>query len=512
MPQGVLPIQYKIESNERGLTALGGLPLYLELAYVAGVVESVKNHLTVRHSGWSDVQVTMALFLLNLAGGNAVDDIERLKEDEGFVEVLRRAELHHLPRQDRRRLIREWRKGRKLSVPSQTAILRYLNAFHDPEQETLRVPGKAFIPSPNQHLKEMIEVHRDLLAFVQRRKPCSEATFDIDATLVETHKSSALYCYDGFKAYQPLNVWWAEQGLIAHTEFRDGNVLAGFEILRILREALDLLPEGVEKVRVRSDTAGYQHKFLQWMADETEHPQWGVIEFAVGSDVTASFKKAVAEVVEPEWNWLTQEDEGGYRTRTKRQWAEVCFVPTEAAKSGKNKPLRYLATRELLDDQPLPGLEDQYQQKLPFQTMAWDNRRYKVFGIVTDMKETEGWSGDKVIHWLYERCGKSEEAHAVMKDDLAGGKLPSQHFGANAAWWWVMVLSHNLSSAMKRLVLGDGWANRRLKTIRYHLINLAGRVRERGRQLWIRLGSTATATLDLILRARARMQELVADG
>jgi len=29
----------------------------------------------------------------------------------------------------------------------------------------------------------------------------------------------------------------------------------------------------------------------------------------------------------------------------------------------------------------------------------------------------------------------SEKAHAVMKDDLAGGKLPSALFGVNAARW-----------------------------------------------------------------------------
>lgn len=57
MPQGVLPIQYKVDPNIRGLTALGGLPLYLELAHVAGQVEAVRNHLSVRAhgDGWSDV-------------------------------------------------------------------------------------------------------------------------------------------------------------------------------------------------------------------------------------------------------------------------------------------------------------------------------------------------------------------------------------------------------------------------------------------------------------------------
>jgi len=32
-------------------------------------------------------------------------------------------------------------------------------------------------------------------------------------------------------------------------------------------------------------------------------------------------------------------------------------------------------------------------------------------------------NGEQVIHWLHERCGKSEEIHAFMKDDFAGGEI-----------------------------------------------------------------------------------------
>ena len=59
----------------------------------------------------------------------------------------------------------------------------------------------------------------------------------MDATLIETHKRDALPCYKGFKAYQPLNCWWAEQGVMLYSEFRDGNVPAGHEQLRVLQEA-----------------------------------------------------------------------------------------------------------------------------------------------------------------------------------------------------------------------------------------------------------------------------------
>jgi len=80
---------------------------------------------------------------------------------------------------------------------------------------------------------------------------------------------------------------------------------------------------------------------------------------------------------------------------------------------------------------------------------------YKVFGTVTNLN----WDGGEVIRW---QRGKSEEAHSVMKGDLAvaGGKFPSGKFGANAAWshglwWWCMILAMN--QAMKKLVLGKSW-------------------------------------------------------
>jgi hypothetical protein len=124
--------------------------------------------------------------------------------------------------------------------------------------------GKAFIPLPNEHLQGLTKVNRDLVTSVQNHRPKKEATLDCDATLIETQKKDALFCYKGFKAYQPFNVWWAEQQLVLYSEFRDGNVPAGYGQLRLFKEALDLLPEGVTMVRLRSDTAGYQHDILKY--------------------------------------------------------------------------------------------------------------------------------------------------------------------------------------------------------------------------------------------------------
>ncbi len=126
-----------------------------------------------------------------------------------------------------------WRKGQKRSVPPPSSANGYLNHFHDPEQEKLRRPEKAFIPAPNDYLRALIEVRGDFIASVQRRSPQKVATLDLDATVVETNKREALDCYKEYKAYQPLQVYWAEQGLIVHSEFRDGNVWAGKDNLRV---------------------------------------------------------------------------------------------------------------------------------------------------------------------------------------------------------------------------------------------------------------------------------------
>jgi hypothetical protein len=162
---------------------------------------------------------------------------------------------------------------------------------------------------------------------------------------------------------------------------------------------------------------------------------------------------------------------------------------------------RYLATRELLEQPELPGMEKHVE--LPFPTMSMQKKRYKLFGIVTN-RDLEG---SELINWLHKRCGKSEEAHSIMKEDLAGGKLPSSCFGENAAWWWIMILAFNLNSAMKRLVLQGSWVGQRMKAIRFSLIGLPGRVLKRARTLIVRLVKNHPS-LEILVNARQRIMEL----
>ena len=514
MAQTVLPFQYQAEKLGQ-TTAFGGLPLYFELAVLSGVVAGIAKHLRVRQAGWDDIAVVTAIVLLNLAGGEHVEDINRLEQDAGLRRIMVRAMYAHLPRRQRRQREREWfkaeRRGEpKRAFPSTSSVFRYLERFHDPEMERLREQAladgrKAFIPEETEALKALWLVVRDQVGFLHTHRPVATATIDMDATCVQTHKSTALYCYKKFAAYQPLNFYWQELDTIFYSQFRDGNVPAGFGLWDALVRALEQLPEGVDQLLLRSDSAGYCWELLRYCA-EGRNERFGKIDFAVSADVTDPLKQEVAKLSEGDWKPLIRQEPDGQKIPTGQQYAEVVYVPDGVGHSKKGPDYRFIVIREKLAQLELPGLEDDRQEQLPFPTIRLNDEqgvplRYKLHAVVT----TLDWPEQKVIWWLRQRCGKSEQVHAVMKDDLAGGTFPSSLFGANAAWWAMMIIALNLNTTMKQLVLGGNWARCRMKAVRYHFIHIAGRLVLRARQQILKIAADAAAMLQ---EARTRIHAL----
>jgi hypothetical protein len=273
-----------------------------------------------------------------------------------------------------------------------------------------------------------------------------------------------------------------------------------------------MLPESVQTVSLRSDSAGYQIELLKYCA-EGRNERFGKIEFSISVDVTAEFRKA-ALAADAEWKPLLRKKmrkkaDGTIHEEFEdigQEYAEVAFVPNWIACGRQNAPeYRFLAIREPLQQLELLPIQDQL--KLPFQTVDFpDIGRYKLFGVVTNRLKM---AGDELIRWHRERCGNSEKAHAIMKDDLAGGQFPSADFGENAAWWAMMILAMNLNVIMQRLVLGVQWVGRRMKAIRSHLITLPGQVIYHARQLIVRLGAGHPSN-NLLLRVRQGILALAA--
>jgi hypothetical protein len=179
-------------------------------------------------------------------------------------------------------------------------------------------------------------------------------------------------------------------------------------------------------------------------------------------------------------------------------------VPNAIAFTSNAPVYRYIATREALENQPLPGV-DINQLSLPFQTITKSGVTYKIFGVVTNLD----WDGNAVITFHAGRCGKCEEFHKILKEDFAGGVMPSNDFGVNAAWWSIAVLAMNRATAIKRVVLGGVWSNRRMKAIRFLLISVPGCMLYKARQLYLRLSRDHPA-LELLIEMRRRICELAA--
>ena len=486
----ILPIKVEADPTDAPPTAHAGILAYLELWCAIGMPQRIDRELRLHgKQGWLTRQLIQALLLLNLLGRESVTDIDQLEDDAGLCSLARLAEVFALNRQEKRALSRRFRSGRSRTFPAATQLYTFLEAFHNEAGEKKRQEGVAFIPAPLSGLTALQTLNGLLLGWLQARRPQATATLDVDATLAETTIHTAKFCYKGYRAYQPLQVFWAEQQVVVHSEFRDGNVPAGFEIQRVVAESLGQLPPGVRKVQLRSDTAGYDTELLFWCERAREHPEYGRILFTISVDITKEFRQAVQVVTEwtPEYRMVQ-----GQRKPTGREYAEVVFVPnSHALQSDIPEPFRYLAIREKMRDQlTLP--EVGVQGTLPFPTLEMGGVCYKLSAIVTNRREEDAAA---LIAWHYGRCGKSEEAHAIMKEDFTGGRFPSALFGANAAWWAMMVLSMNLQMVMKRMVLGKDWLPKRMKAVRFGVITRAGRLLSHARQEILRVSRVFAAQL-----------------
>lgn len=200
------------------------------------------------------------------------------------------------------------------------------------------------------------------------------------------------------------------------SEFRDGNCPAAWRNPEVFERSLALLPNAVKEVRLRTDTAGYDHRLLKYCADG-HNKRFGVIDFAIGVDITPSFKRAVRRV--ETWHPLEAEGPDGIRWPTDQQWARVDFVPDWLGYTRRNLGISYFASRQPLAQPEL----FEAQRQLPFPTLDFAERGpSKVFGLVTNRQDL---TGDEIIRWHRKRCGWSEQAHSEFKHGLSGHMQPA---------------------------------------------------------------------------------------
>lgn len=507
--QNGLPAKWEEETHSTGLTARAGLPLCLELMAVLALPEMITEEIGLRpDQGWADIQHIASLTMLKLAGGDCVTDLKYLEADEGWCELLECFETHRLQGDTQEEIESRMRRGGERTHPSETAVRDYLEDV-EPDDVTLKAEGGqgAEIPEPSEALEGLRKVAAVPVQVAGPEESLETATLDIDATIIESQNRSARKTYQGETGYQPMTVFWYERRQIPFSEFRDGNCPAAWRVEAVLEEAIDHLPDEVEEIRMRSDTAGYETDLLKHMA-EGELGPCGVIRFAVGVDITDAFKQSCLEVDKDDWIAeqlpVDEDDPDSERTyQTGREYAQVPFVPDWLGYTKRDLGLRFIAIREPLDSPSgLEGQEDDDPDEPSCPAMQFETEGYKITGLVTN----RDGALSEIVDWYYERCGYSEQVHSECKEDLGGAPLPSaDHFQANAAWWQNTILAYNLKQLLQRVcVPSNSEPLRRLKALRFRMLNVPGRIVRHARRYTIRVPEDHPS-LPLIKEARERI-------
>jgi len=426
-----LPFELDDKIDETLTTAHAGIPLVAELFRACGAADVMERRASpkLRDRGLKSFEMAESLHALWLSGGERCEDLDRLREDQALAQLL------------------------GYDLPAARTARSFLEAFHAEDLPLLQAGERASVPSASPLLEGLAAVSGQVVRYLQQQKPVTQATLDVDATILESDKQAAQSTYDGRRGYQPVFVVWAEQDVIVADEFRDGNVPAGSGNLRVVQKALEALPPGVEQIRVRGDSALYEHALLDWMAGRG-------IGFAVSADMSPQLQRVIAAV--PEEAWQADREETG----ALRQWAEVAFVSDEQR---SREPHRYLALRVLKKQGSLFA----------------DGSDRRHYAIVTNLPG----DGLELIHWHRQKAGTIEHVHDILTNELAAEALPSQKFGANGAWVRLNVILYNLLSALKRLTLPAELQTARPKRLRFLLFNTVGRVIHHARETLLRLAS-----------------------
>ena len=281
----------RLKATTEPLTVHTGLSLFYAMAEILKIPKSLDDHVQVkqRDSGYPESEHILALAANAFVGGDFLDDLEALREDDAIKMAI----------------------GRK-EIPDPTTAGDFCRRF-----------SRGHILQIN---KAFAEIEHEVY---KKRKDVSDLTIDVDAKVHEVYgkkKQGAAKAYNGVYSLQPMYAFADETDELLHVEVRSGNTHPGAKAVSYLKRLAKKIPSSVEKIYLRSDSAFYNREVVEFC----EEKGW---EFSITADQTAALLRAINTLAPDAWCQDTEDAE--------RAYGEFTYNPVKW-----KKEYRYLVRRE----------------------------------------------------------------------------------------------------------------------------------------------------------------------
>ena len=333
---------------------------------------------------------------------------------------------------------------------NKTEILQYNGAFLEmlglerfPDQATLRRFLKRLSPKT---IRQLGRLHDSLRAhlFALPSSP-SSLTFDIDSVVITVYgkQQGAQVGYNpkkhGRRSYHPLFCFEAHRQEFWHGMFRPGKAGAATGARGFIQACLDKVPSTIARIRIRfrMDSGFYGRP---------------VIEFLDGT-------KCGYVIVAKEYSTIKKRARSCRFQSAGNGWEVAEFQ--DKIQANWDKLHRFVVVRRPIPEDP----SEAGQLKL------FKDKKYAYHVFVTNL-DLDPWR----VYLFYNPRATIEKNNREMLYDYPLGKIPTDSWTANVAFFQLMLLALNLMHWFKRLCLKpERWGDT-LDSIRTDLIVLPARL------------------------------------
>lgn len=281
---------------------------------------------------------------------------------------------------------------------------------------------------------KILKVNKELLYGL----PKEGHILDIDATIIKSEKGDSKKTYKGNYGYHPLLGIISENSIVVGSDFREGNVSPQSGLVEFIKSCRKNYPQPIKIVR--SDSAG-------WQKDLVDYCQSEGIGYTVTTDQNESILKAVKSIPEEQWETGVDED----RIKDNYETASTYY-----RFGAKKRTVRLAVKRSQLKNQGDLFLE------------------YRYWVVATNLSEKQ--YDAKAVIKLHQQRGKMERIIGELKHQINLDRVPCGQFNANCLYFTIGLLAYNLLQMLKLAGLKEEYHTKSVRTLRYQLLKLAGKV------------------------------------